>query len=178
MPSRPSAEQPKPGRSPRNPGFCEPEGATSSKRQGCALAKLRSGAAEGARAEDAATECERLIFGRGFKHTVPTARLLTGRPFRLLGVGARGVRGTLLSTSREFWDSQWNLCRNSTSSFTPHYRKVAKRPRRGTAGLPISCTVGRRHNFCCRGPILIPRPDSETSAQTTRVNVLDFFVKL
>ena len=39
-----------------------------------------------------------------------------------------------------------------------------------TAGLPISYTVGRRHNFCCRGPILIPRPDSETSAQTTRVN--------
>ena len=46
-----------------------------------------------------------------------------------------------------------------------------------TAGLPISYTVGRRHNFCCRGPILIPRPDSETSAQTTRVNLLDFFVK-
>ena len=31
-----------------------------------------------------------------------------------------------------------------------------------TAGLLISCTVGLRHNFCCRGPILIPRPDSET----------------
>ena len=46
-----------------------------------------------------------------------------------------------------------------------------------TAGLPISYTVGRRHNFCCRGPILIPRPDSETSAQTTRGNVLDFFVE-
>jgi len=46
-----------------------------------------------------------------------------------------------------------------------------------TAGLPISYTVGRRHNFCCRGPILIPRPDSETSAQTTRADVLDFFVK-
>ena len=30
------------------------------------------------------------------------------------------------------------------------------------------------HNFCCRGPILIPRPDSETSALTTRVNVLEF----
>ena len=28
------------------------------------------------------------------------------------------------------------------------------------------------HIFCCRGPILIPRPDSETSAQTTRGNVL------
>ena len=40
-----------------------------------------------------------------------------------------------------------------------------------TAGLPISYTVGRRHNFCCRDPILIPRPDSETSAQTTRDNV-------
>ena len=33
------------------------------------------------------------------------------------------------------------------------------------------------HSFCCRGPILILRPDSEISAQTTRVNVLDFFVK-
>ena len=44
----------------------------------------------------------------------------------------------------------------------------------GTAGLPISWTVGLLHNFCCRGLILIPRPDSETSAQTTRVNVLDF----
>ena len=43
-----------------------------------------------------------------------------------------------------------------------------------TAGLPISWTVGRRHNFCCRGPILIPRPDSETAAQMTRVNALDF----
>ena len=28
--------------------------------------------------------------------------------------------------------------------------------------------------FCCRGPMLIPRPDSDTSAQTTRVNVPDF----
>ena len=47
-----------------------------------------------------------------------------------------------------------------------------------TAGLLISWTVGLLlHNFCCRGPILIPRPDSETSAQTTRTNVLDFFVK-
>ena len=45
------------------------------------------------------------------------------------------------------------------------------------AGLPISYTVARRHSFWWRGPILIPRPDSETSAQTTRVNVLDFFVK-
>ena len=46
-----------------------------------------------------------------------------------------------------------------------------------TAGLPISYTVGLLHNFCFRGPILIPRPDSETSAQTTRTNVLTFFVK-
>ena len=46
-----------------------------------------------------------------------------------------------------------------------------------TAGLLIGYTVGRRHNFCCRGLILIPRPDSETSAQITRVNVLDFFCK-
>ena len=44
-------------------------------------------------------------------------------------------------------------------------------------GLLISYNAGLRHNFCCRGPILIPRPDSETSAQTTRVNVLDFFCK-
>ena len=51
---------------------------------------------------------------------------------------------------------------------------------RTTAGLSISYTVGRRHshNFCCRGPILIPRPDPETLAQTTRGNVLDFFGKL
>ena len=47
----------------------------------------------------------------------------------------------------------------------------------GTAGLPISWTVGQLHNFCCRGPILIPGPDSETSAQTTRTDVLTFFVK-
>ena len=46
-----------------------------------------------------------------------------------------------------------------------------------TAGMLISFTVGLRHNFCYRGPILIPRPDSETSAQTTRAHVLDFFVK-
>ena len=46
-----------------------------------------------------------------------------------------------------------------------------------TAGLPISWTVGLLHNFCCRGLILIPRPDSETSAQTTRVNVLVSFCK-
>ena len=46
-----------------------------------------------------------------------------------------------------------------------------------TAGLPISWTVGRCPNFCCWNPILIPRPDSETSAQTTRVNVLGFLVK-
>ena len=42
------------------------------------------------------------------------------------------------------------------------------------AGLPISWTWGLRHNFCWRCPILIPRPDSETSVQTTRVHVLDF----
>ena len=46
-----------------------------------------------------------------------------------------------------------------------------------TAGVLISCTVGLRHNVCCQGPVLIPRQDSETSAQTTRVNVPDFFVK-
>ena len=41
-----------------------------------------------------------------------------------------------------------------------------------TAGLPISYTLGRHHNFCCRCLVLIPRPDSETSAQTTRGSVL------
>ena len=46
-----------------------------------------------------------------------------------------------------------------------------------TAGLPIRWTVGRRHKFCRRGQILIPRPVLESPAQTTRVNVLDFFVK-
>ena len=46
-----------------------------------------------------------------------------------------------------------------------------------TAGLLIICTVGRRHNFCCRGPILIPRPVLESPAQTTRVMLLDFFRK-
>ena len=37
-------------------------------------------------------------------------------------------------------------------------------PNGATAGLPI-------------GPILIPRPVLGSPAQTTRVNVLDFFVK-
>ena len=46
-----------------------------------------------------------------------------------------------------------------------------------TAGLPISLTWGLRHNFCCRGPILIPRPVLESPAQTTRGNVPDFFVR-
>ena len=62
------------------------------------------------------------------------------------------------------------------------WKRVEKHERingsfKDTAGLLIDCTVGLLHNFCCRGPILIPRPDSETSAQTTRVNVLDFFCK-
>ena len=38
-----------------------------------------------------------------------------------------------------------------------------------TAGLPIRWTVGRRHKFCRRGQILIPRPVLESPAQTTRV---------
>ena len=46
-----------------------------------------------------------------------------------------------------------------------------------TAGLPIKFEWGQRHNFCRRGPILIPRPDLETSAQTTRVSVHVVFVK-
>ena len=33
------------------------------------------------------------------------------------------------------------------------------------------------HNSCCRGPILIPSPVLESPVQTTRANVLDFFVK-
>ena len=33
-----------------------------------------------------------------------------------------------------------------------------------TAGLPISCTWGLCHNFCCRGPILNPRPVLESPA--------------
>ena len=33
------------------------------------------------------------------------------------------------------------------------------------------------HNFCCRGPILIPRPVLKSPAQTTHDNILDFFVK-
>ena len=41
-----------------------------------------------------------------------------------------------------------------------------------TAELPISHTVGLRHNFCCRGLILIPRTDSKSSRKTTCVNVL------
>ena len=40
-----------------------------------------------------------------------------------------------------------------------------------TAGLPVRLTC------CCRGPILILGPVLEFSVQTTRVNVLDFFVK-
>ena len=54
---------------------------------------------------------------------------------------------------------------------------VNEQPKLVQPGLPISWTLGLLYNFCCRGPILIPRPDSETSAQTTRGNVLDFFVK-
>ena len=54
---------------------------------------------------------------------------------------------------------------------------IARTLNSNTAGLPISWTVGLLNNFCCRGPILIPRPDSETSTQITRGNVLDFFVK-
>ena len=46
-----------------------------------------------------------------------------------------------------------------------------------TAGLPVSLTWGLRHNFCCRGLILIPVAVLESPAQTIRVNVLDFFVK-
>ena len=47
-----------------------------------------------------------------------------------------------------------------------------------TAGLPVSYTWGRRHNFCCRDPILITRrPVLESLSQTTRDNVLDFFCK-
>ena len=45
------------------------------------------------------------------------------------------------------------------------------------AGLPISWTLGRRHNFCCRGSISNPRPFLDSSAQTTRGMLLDFFCK-
>ena len=44
-----------------------------------------------------------------------------------------------------------------------------------TAGLSVSLTWGPRHNFCRRGPILIPRPVLESPAQTTCAHVLDFF---
>ena len=54
---------------------------------------------------------------------------------------------------------------------------AASLARASTAGLPISCTLGHCHNFCCRGPILIPRPVLKSPAQTTCGNVLDFFVK-
>ena len=46
-----------------------------------------------------------------------------------------------------------------------------------TAGLPFSYKSGCHHNFCCGGPISNPRPVLESSAQTTRANVLGFFVK-
>ena len=65
----------------------------------------------------------------------------------------------------------------NTTTFAAAVIYIATGTTATTAGLPISYTVGHCDNFCCRGPILIPRPDSETSAQTTRVNVLDFFVK-
>ena len=46
-----------------------------------------------------------------------------------------------------------------------------------TAGLLIRCTMGLRWHFCCRGPILKPRPVLDFPAQTTRGKVLDFFCK-
>ena len=46
-----------------------------------------------------------------------------------------------------------------------------------TAGLPIRLTLGLRWHFCCRGPILKPRPVLDSPAQTTRSKVLAFFAK-
>ena len=47
-----------------------------------------------------------------------------------------------------------------------------------TAGLHVSCKLGPRWHVCRRGPILNPRPVLDSLAQTTRGNVLDFFVNL
>ena len=67
---------------------------------------------------------------------------------------------------------------SSSHIFRYLYRRLQRLgTRTSTAGLPIRWTVRRRHNFCRRGPILNPRPVFEPPAQTTRVNVLDFFVK-
>ena len=46
-----------------------------------------------------------------------------------------------------------------------------------TAGLPVSYKFGPRWHFCCQGPILNPRPVLDSSAQTTRGMLLDFFCK-
>ena len=35
-----------------------------------------------------------------------------------------------------------------------------------TAGLAKDDKLGVRHNFCCRGPILNPRPDMKTRQKT------------
>ena len=35
-----------------------------------------------------------------------------------------------------------------------------------TAGLAKDDKLGVRHNFCCRGPILNPRPDMKTRRKT------------
>ena len=74
---------------------------------------------------------------------------------------------TKIGTSKQFLKNAFELV--GTNYF------CARNTR--TAGLPVSLTWGLRHNFCCRGPILIPRPVLEFPAQTTRGNVLDFFVK-
>ena len=50
----------------------------------------------------------------------------------------------------------------------------------GPARVQLDCSLFTQwdpcHNFCYRGPILIPRPVLEFPAQTTRVMLLDFFV--
>ena len=46
-----------------------------------------------------------------------------------------------------------------------------------TAGLSIGYKLGRRHNFCSRGPILNPRPVLDFSAQNTRGMFLVVCVK-
>ena len=45
------------------------------------------------------------------------------------------------------------------------------------AGLAISQTLGLqlRHNFCCRGPISNSRSGLDSSSQTTRIMLPDFF---
>ena len=60
-------------------------------------------------------------------------------------------------------------------------RDIKKKTEKIASVIQLDCMSVRswepNHNFACRGPISNPRPVLDSSAKTTRVNVLDFFVK-